>query len=278
MHKKLLLATFLIFTITCCFAQKVNDQNVLSASIGVSVPVGDYASASPANDNSAYAKVGGHLNIEFEHKLSNRFGLIAVLHGQTSSMNNTKLAAQYSQVQFPQGVYTLTNPNDPPPTPQYESYPNFKVDKHSWYTEALLVGAATHLPLGTANKMFFTAKAAVGVAHVTSPKLYASSVTDTAAAYVTQNSSSAFGFAYMGGLGLEYKLAKKLGLVFGADYFGTGVTFKQVTETATFLHGFTVPGVIEPGNANSISQFKTTSGQKQPVASINIHAGVTFVL
>lgn len=278
MNKRLLLSVVFASAATLCFSQKVNNQNVLSFSAGVAVPMGDYASTNQSNDQSGYAKTGEHLNIEFEHKLNNHFGLIAVLHGETSGLNTNKLAQQLSQAKFAQGVYTVTDPNNPPPTPQYESYPNFKADKHSWYTEALLVGAATHLPLGTANKLFFTARAAVGAAHVTSPRLNASSVTDTAAAYINQNSSAAFGFAYMAGAGLEYKLNNKFALAFGIDYFGTKVTFKQVTETATFLHGFNIPGMINPGNANSISQYKTTSDQKQPLASVNIHAGVTFTL
>jgi len=276
MNKRLLLITFITLMAFSCFAQKPNDKNVLSFSTGLSIPLGDYAATSPTNNQSGYAKAGEHLSLQFEHKLNSKFGIIAELYGQRNGINNTLLAQQFSQVKFYQPVFY--NPSEPPPAPQYVTYPNFKVDKHSWYTGAVLVGAEIHIPLATTNKLFFTAKAAIGAAYVSAPKLNASSITDTAAAFITQGSASAFGFAYMAGAGAEYKLTKKLGLAFGIDYFGTQVTFKNTTETVVQLYGFNIPNLPIPSNANAISVGKTTADQKQPVAALNVHAGITLVL
>jgi len=189
-----------------------------------------------------------------------------MLYGQRNGLNTKELEQQLSTA----GNFSFNG--------SYSNYDrNWVIDKKSWYVESLLVGVTEEFFKKPNSKFSFTARALVGIANVQMPKLNGSSKTDSSYAIITQNSASAFGFSYLGGVGVKYKWNKRFYLMFGADYFGTAaVDFKNITESvAATTGGLIVPNLYSLSNSrNVIYESSTIADNKQPVGSINVNVGI----
>lgn len=260
------------------FAQTTTSKNSLAVTAGVGVPLGSYGSSAKTNAYAGYAQAGPNIQVSFTHSVNTRWGITGILYGAQNTLNSGTLAQQLNTTGFAQWVYGGTVGGTPPPAPQYVYYPNWHVDKNSWYTAALLAGATLNLPL-QASKLSFTATAAAGAAYISMAKIRAYSITDTAAAYITQNSVHAIAPAISVNAGLRYQVNHKISLAFTAGYFGTtNASFKNVTLTTIQLHGFNVPNLPLPQNAQSISASQYISTQKQSVSMFTANAGISVSL
>lgn len=266
MTRRIILIAAFFSTLQYSFAQTGSDKNVLSLSIGPSFPVGNFSSVSPSNQFAGYAKVGETANISFVHKLNKNTGLMAMLYGQRNGLNTKELEQQLSGAEiFP---YNGSG---------FNHYPNWEIDKKSWYLESLLVGITEEFFLKRDSKFSITARALAGVAYLQMPKLNGSSKTDTSYAIITQNSAAAFGFSYLAGAGVKYTLNKRLYLLFGADYFGTAtINFKNITEKiAGTSGGLIIPNYYSLSNSSNVSFGSSGTGNnKQPVGTINVNFGI----
>lgn len=271
MKKHILFFFLLLLIFPYTYAQTVSDKNTLSLSIGPSFPVGHFSSTDPSDKLSGYAKAGEAIDIAFAHEVHNGFGLTAMLFGQRNGLNTNALARQLAETGIVFG-FNGASPNH---------YPNWTIDKASWYTASLLAGITEQLPLKKNSKFSFTARALIGAAHVQSPKLNGSSKTDTSYAVISQNNASAIAFSYIAGIGLKYQCGKRIYLFLNADYFGTApVSFKNITESIAATNGgLTVPGVYSLSNSRQpvwVASF--TSNVKQPIGAINGKLGVALSL
>ena len=267
-----------IFLFSICFAilqnsysQTNNDKNVISLSIGLSLPVGSFASTDPSDKLAGYAKVGETINISILHKLNKNIGIVATLYGERNGLNTNLLAKQFAETAIP-FYYNGGGPN---------YYPNWVIDKKSWYLESFLLGLNDEFFIKPSSKLSFTAKALIGIADVQLPKLNASSKTDTSFATITQNGASALGLSYLASVGVKYKWSKILYLIFGINYFGTAqISFKNVTETITATNGgLNVPGVYSFSNSKlPIEELISTNTNKQPIGSVNVNFGIEISL
>lgn len=283
------LALFLALSTFCIhlFAQTATSKNSLTVTAGVSVPLGSYGSTAKTNlfyynpythhAGSGYAQAGPNVQVSFTHALNSLWGITGMFYGTQNTINSTTKAQQLNTTGFAEGVYGSTG-GGTPPQPQYEYYPNWHVDKNSWYTAALLAGATFNLPL-QASKLAFTATAAAGAAYVSMAKIRAYSITDTAAAYITQNSVHAIAPAINVNAGLQYHLSRKISLAFTAGYFATtNASFKNVTLNTATLHGYSATGLPIPPNQQYSSFMQYTSTQKQSVSAITANAGICVSL
>jgi hypothetical protein len=287
--KKLLAITAALATCwSYTFAQTTASKNSLAVTAGVSVPLGSYGSTAKTNlfyynpythhAGSGYAQAGPNVQVSFTHALNSHWGITGMLYGAQNTINSTTKAQQLNTTGFGAGFFGSTGGGTTPPQPQYEYYPNWHVDKNSWYTAALLAGATFNLPL-RANRLSFTATAAAGAAYISMAKIRAYSITDTAAAYITQNSVHAIAPAINVNAGLHYHLSRKISLAFTAGYFATtNALFKNVTLNTATLHGYTATGQLTPQIQQYSSFTQYTSTQKQSVSAITANAGISISL
>lgn len=253
------------------YCQNETHKNHLSLSIGPSIPIGNFSSTNPLNNLSGFAKLGETINLSVIHRLNKNFGLIAMLYGQRNSLNTISLAHQFAET----GIYFGSIGGRP------NYYPNWVIDKKSWYVESILLGVGDEFLIGSNSRLSFIVKALIGIANVQLPKLNASSETDTSFATITQNGGSTFGLSYLASVGIKFKLNKKFRLVFNTDYFGASkVNFKNVTEQIIATNGgLTVPGVHSFANSVLSPQgISFTTTNKQPIGVVNINFGAALRL
>jgi opacity protein-like surface antigen len=265
MKKQILFALLCLLLLQCSYAQKEDNRDLVSFSAGASFPTGNFSSSNPSNKLAGYAKAGIAINFSFEHPLNRTIGLAAMLSGEKNGLNTAAFARQFQTT----GIYFDFN------TPRH--YPDWVVEKKSWYRESLLAGITQQFPIAKNNKLSFGIRELIGAVYVQSPKLYASSSTDTAFAILTQSSAAAFGFCYLLGAGIKYTCTKNMVLLFNADYSGaTPVSFKNVKESAATTNGgLNIPGVYLLANSRQpVSASSFTGTEKQPFGSINIRAGI----
>ena len=249
------------------YSQTQNDKNLILLSIGTSLPVGSFSSTDPSNKFSGYAKVGETINLSVVHKINRNIGLVAMLYGQRNGLNTNLLARQFDET----GIYFGNLGSGP------NYYPNWMIDKKSWYLESFLLGITDEFIIKPNGKFSFNVKALIGVADVQLPKLNASGKTDTSFATITQNGASAIGLSYLVSIGLNYKWTKRLCLIFSTDYFGASqINFKNVTESITATNGgLAVPGIYSFSNSRlPPQQISSTSTNKQPIGSLNVSLGI----
>jgi hypothetical protein len=115
----------------------------------------------------------------------------------------------------------------------------------------------------------FIPKAMMGVIHVSAPKISGSSITDTAAAYVEQSGSKAFGFTYSLSGGLKYDNGKTVFFLLNLGYMGTNkVRFKDITASIT-----TTKGVF--GSPDYCVQKSVITGEgRQTIGAVNLLVGI----
>lgn len=261
-----------IFTVQCLYSQKDFSKNSLSFSIGPSIPVGSFAGTDFSKSSSGFAKMGESANFSFDHKLNKQLSFAIVLYGERNGLNTKALASQLATNSA--FFWDLS-------TPHPRRYPNWVVDKKSWYLESLQIGITEEIPFSANNKISFIARALVGAAYAQLPKLHAQSFSDTSYVVLQQNGASAFALSYTIGVGLKYKLNSKFGLILNADYFGTTqISFKNITQTVAATNGgLNVPGFYSLSNSvGPPMDESTTNTNKQPIGSIIINFGVAMGL
>ena len=267
MKKKFLILSILLFVMMDIYSQNNADKEYLSFTIGPSFPVGGYAKKDFQNLSSGFAKTGGVINISYYRLMGKKTGITATLLGQINPLNTSAVAQTFNQVPFNSFGFG-SQPGQLPPANE-TIYPNWHVDNRSWKIAALMFGGYGEFNSGNGSKISFVTRALIGALYASSPSLKASSITDTAAAYLTQSSGSAVGFSFLLGAGIKYKLSSRISLLSGIEYLGTTkLTFKDIKAVVTTTKGR--EGTLE----HTVSQGFTTGNATQKINDLNLNFGI----
>jgi len=271
--KKFLLNLFLPLLYYGVYGQSVKDNGQFSFSIGPSFPVGQFANKNITNDKAGIAGVGGVVNFSYQRPLKKNIGFSATLIAQINPTDRRSMERSFSQLDFPM-YFVWAGPGIPAsPTPQATTtYPNWNFKRSSWKLGSLLIGGYNQFKT-SGSKIIFIPKLMAGLVYAASPKIDGESVTDTSYAHATQTSESAFGFGYLVGAGLKFRVTNKISFITGVDYFGTNrITFKDIVARVTVIRHPNDPATM------SASQMQTTTDGKQVISSINLLAGIALKL
>lgn len=185
------------------------------ASLGVSLPMGDFASTDGNNPAAGYAKTGVNINALFGHKIHKQFGMFAMVMFDAHGVNKQALTRNLNQIsgsyhwEAEGAIWTLTGVTFGPHFSQ-----NFK-------------------------KSAFDLRFGIGALNFISPKLTINGTPVTSgagkASYVQKEKKSS---AWMLGGGMTFKYEIKWGwvLLLNADYYQANPEFENV-ETVTEIEG-----------------------------------------
>lgn len=269
MKKNLLLFSFFLIQVSFVFSQSIKDRGSITLSVGPAFPIGKFSNKNLYDQSSGFAKIGESVLLSYSKPLSNNWGILVDIHGQRNPLNTNAFESSFSQTKIYQGIYSSSDPNNPPPQTSYKIYPNWRFEKKSWLYGALLLGGQRQFKIDNSDKINLFAKIMIGAIYAKTPKLNGSSITDTASAHIEQSKSSAFGFAYSFSGGLNYNLTKTVFLTSTLAYIGTNqMKFKDVKTILTTTKG--IYGRPEYSN----QQSTTTGNGKQIISSINIFVGI----
>ena len=238
MNKILLLVFFYLTQVGLAFSQTIKDRGLISLSVGSAFAVGKFSSKDLYDNSSGFAKIGQSVSFSYSRLLSKNWGISGDIHGQRNPLNTNAIESDFSHAKIYQEFSFGSDPNNPPPQTTYTIYPSWKFDRKTWLYGALLLGGNGQFALDRSNRVNLITKVMFGAVFAKSPELRGSSVTDTATAYILQSKSSAFGFIYSFGGGLNYYLNKAIFLSSALTYIGTTqITFKDVKASLTTTKG-----------------------------------------
>jgi opacity protein-like surface antigen len=214
---------------------------------GVSLPMGNWGKTSTAsslmsiqgtiNDVHGYAKPGGFGAIGGAWFFSKHFGIGGMFKYGTHNLKGIDSLSQGYEESFDVDT-TRTTPT------------NYKM----W---SIMPGLYYNLQI--AGKFAFTARALVGVAYATTPRIYVNiedgGVTDPP---VIQNPSSKAAVAFDLGAGVKYNILKYLSINLKADYFYTKPDF-TITNTGRITNA-----------GREVTQYD------QALASVNFSLGAAY--
>ena len=272
MKKRISCLAIALLVFIFSYSQTSPNKGYASFSIGPSFPVSDFGNDDILNNSSGLAKGGQLVNFSYSRLLGKRLGITASLHGQRNPLNTGSMEKQFSQTGISQGLWFISDPNQPLPPISYTIYPNWEFEKGSWLMGSLLLGGYGEFPLGN-DKIALTAKALAGLAYVSAPAIKGSSITDTATAHIEQTKSSAWGPVYSVGSGLKFDINEKLSLLTQLEYITTAnLSFDDVKATLTTTRG--TQGTPE----FSVAQSVATGQARQTISSINLQFGIALKL
>ncbi len=253
------------------FSQKNNKY--FSVVTGASLPIGNFGNDDITDDKAGVAKLGQAGSISYAQLTGKKLGFAITIQGQRSPIDTKAAEKKFSELNFNRGILSVgTDPNQPPPPSPPVKYPNWKFEKRSWLSGALLLGGYGEFTAVGSSGFSFITKAMLGPVYAESPAIKGSSITDTATAVYEQTSSSSFGLAYLLSGGIKLHLNKRLYFLTSLEYMGTNnMTFDDIEATLTTTKG-------TPGGGFTISQSKVTGSGKQTISTINLVAGIAFRL
>ena len=239
----------------------------LRIAAGVGFPLGSFGAASWQGDYGGFAGTGQQLSVSYVYRPTYGFGWSATLLGRRNPVNTRKLAGQpLSTEGWVEG--------QPPQTPIHYLGP-WTADRDQWWTGSLLVGGQKYQQLSRDNRLSLALQAAVGIAYVRMAELKGSMKTDTMSATFTQESSTDWAFALMGGAALRYELPSGLQLLLGVRYFAIPhLHFSRVVRKTATVHG-------SPGDLSSnawIQGAQTRTDQNRNMQSLDFNLGLVFQL
>ncbi|CAN5417047.1 hypothetical protein BH10BAC3_BH10BAC3_19060 [soil metagenome] len=273
MRKILLLIFYCLTQISFAFSQATKERDNICISIGIANPIGGFSSTELPDSKSGFAKIGESVSLCYSKPVTREWSFVAHLHAQRNPLNTSAFEKDLSQAKIYQGFYFFSDPNNPPPQTSYKIYPDWKFEKKSWLCSALLLGGQRQFNAGKPDGIHLFGRVMIGAVYANSPKISGSSFTDVATAHIEQSKSSAFGFAYSIGGGVNYNFTKTMFLTSSLTYFGTNqLTFKDVKATLTTTEGsFGSPEY-------SVQQSAMTGNAKQIISAVNISVGIGIKL
>ena len=270
MPKRLPVILLLIIIAQQGLSQKA-DKGSLTLSLGPSIPLGDFGKKEFYNNKAGLAGIGQQATISYDHKLGKTFSLSVTFLAQRNPLNRKYVQEELGEAHIIGviGMYTTTLQPPPQYAVPYSRDGNWKVDRSAWFVGSLLLGVSAEFPLKESGDLAFFTKAMIGVARASTPKLHATSSSDTAYVVQDQTSRSATGVSYTLKGGLKYNLSEKLIGLFSVDYFGTGrINFTRIKSTTTatrFTTGSSTP--------SQISQSQTIFNSNQAISAVNVSVG-----
>jgi len=270
MRNVLSLTIGLLFALSS-FSQK---NKYFSVVTGASLPIGNFGNDDITDDEAGVAKLGQAGSISYAQLTGKKLGFTITIQGQRNPFDTKAAEKKFSEINFNRDVMSVgTNPNLPPPPSPPVKYPNWKFQKRSWLSGALLMGGYGEFASTASSRFSIVTKLMLGPLYAESPEIRGTSVTDTVTAVYEQTSSSSFGLAYLLSGGIKLHINKRLYFLTSLEYMGTNrMTFDDIEATLT-----TSKGVVgDPGFI--ITQSKLTGSARQTVSTINLVAGIAVRL
>jgi len=217
--KIIVLLPFLIFLNFSCYSQ---DKGCIGLAIGVSTPVGDYASKDVSNYFREEATQGWAFNVLFTYMPEKNFGICASLFFQEHRVDDKATEDQW-------------NKRDP-------SY-RYSLDADSWSQQGFVGGPKVVFNLFK-ELLYLEAKANIGFLRATSPR-FTVSIQDLSyfgpgsSAKQIQESGSGIGFCYILGTGLKYNISNKWCFLLNADYLSSKVDIQNIPVSYSYQRSST---------------------------------------
>ncbi|HTA61440.1 MAG TPA: hypothetical protein VK835_03250 [Bacteroidia bacterium] len=200
-------------------AKKV--KTYLSAAVGASLPVSDFALKDINNPGSGFASLGYNINASLAWLFKKGWGISLLYRYQSNDLDKVALAQQYNT-----------------------KYPSVKFDIVStpWKVNAFMLGSYNSFPISESKDTYFDCKVMLGVVRSTSFGMTLTGKQGSGSATVTSPTASANAFGYCLGLGIHHQIARELFVGFNVDYFQTTVNYGEVAITAS--NGATTPNTL----------------------------------
>lgn len=214
----------------------------IGLSVGAGIPMADFA-LKDTIQGSGFAKTGITFNLSAGIKFMPYLGAMLTVGGTYSPFD----AAAFGNIQ-----------STPGSTPSYSAKP--------YYIGQYMAGPFMFFTDGESFDV--TVRAIGGLAMVTFPIISANSSTSSYNQVSTIETPTALSFGFAVGAGINFKLAKRIGLLVNADYFGTKVNYRN-QKTSSDIDFF-----LSNIKTNSTSVDETTYGQI--IGIFQVTAGVSL--
>jgi hypothetical protein len=271
MHMKTLIPTgFLLLSMTGLRAQHATKSLSpwsLSASMGVSFPVGKFAGDNYYDSSQSLATKGLALNLQLGYRLNAHFGIGLLLTSQNNDVNNYAIEQSVDRASV--GTVAVSG-------------------NGSWKIVKAMVGPAMDLPVGQGGKWNFTARIMAGGLKTAVPTTMLGTVTaysgggfGSSGGTVSSNSYSyaskmglSWAFAYLGGAGLDYRIDSRWKFLVNVDYSAASVKLPYLF----YRHNFsgTGPGGYSIGPGTTIPGPLPSNTLSLPLASVNATLGLEY--
>lgn len=253
-----------LLILTCLVSRQAWSQKngSLHFSFGGALPVGAFASKDANNPASGLANLGALAELGYSHPLKDSlWGLTIGLRGRMNSIDKN---ANNSVLQEAFPVYSWSASNS------------------HWKALSAMAGIYNIIPAG--SRLDVRTELSLGVASCYLPELSVTGVLDTAHTGATSyiqakvNKANTTTFSASFKAGIAYHLNKRLQLLANLDFWYLNCNFKQVTQTVLIANQLVVPGLLQPGNASSISVNSQTQDYKQHMNTLNLTVGLEVSL
>lgn len=232
--KKIAIAFVSLIAAVGVHAQKIT----LSVNGGVASPMGNYSKADYADEKSGFAKTGYHINISGTYKITKSFGITALAgYSQFGHKGLLSLAEGYKEDSGTDST-TLNS-------------------QGSNRAISILVGPSYSIQAG--KKVSISARVLGGYTSTSLSgfQVFYEDYTDNA---MSQQKATAGAFGFQGGLGIAYKIDKRISILANADYFMSKPTF-DITY-----------------NNFVVNSGRRLSAYSQSLSGINATLGIGFML
>ncbi len=220
----------------------------LGISVGGGFPMSDYGKADTV-DGAGYAKIGVSFNGTGSIKIMPFLGAIAMVSGTLNGYDAKKFGELTNDTL---GKYLGIA------APTYSAKP--------YYIGKYLIGGFVYFTDG--ENFDISVRILAGLATVKFPFVTGTSSSPSWTQEKTYEIPNSKNIGYDVGVGINYKLAGRLGLLFNIDYFGTNVKYSDITESTQVK--FTTSPII----ANST--YIDTRSYVRSISLVNVSAGISL--
>ena len=214
-----------------------DSKGYVALSLGLGIPLGDFASTDLQNENAGLALGGGVFDISFAYLIGKQFGISAALKGQSWAVDAQGVANELAQI-------------DPTASWEVESTP--------WGAGGLWLGPYGSFEVSTKTNLELRAQ--LGFITATSPEMTITASSGATSSTATQLSSTGSTIAYLIGIGFKVNLGKS-----------KRVCFLSHMDYTSMEPEFTVIAISPNSPSNS-----STFSQKMDSFSITFGIGINF--
>ncbi|SFC06092.1 hypothetical protein SAMN05421780_102435 [Flexibacter flexilis DSM 6793] len=207
--KKTLLSIVAVLLLHSSFAQ---EKGHFGFSLGVSAPVGKFASKDIEKSYSGFAGIGSFFEISLAHKLGKRFGIITSLRRQSNTIDTEALSDGMSKLYLKDGYNVRDN-----------------VTAGNWKLATLMVGGyeSFYIP---EHKVFIEPRVMIGLAYAVLPEKRENLQSNYGYGWIQQDRATDFTFAYLVGTGFKWIIGKKTYFLTNIDYLSAKAKFTNIVN------------------------------------------------
>ena len=210
---KQLVSVIILFFLfqTSSHAQYESMKGYAGLSLGVGVPVGDFASQTGL-ENSGFANRGFALKMNFAYRISANFGVTGMILVQSNPINEESVLAEIKK--------TESLPGNP------KTYS--AVDADSWGLSGFMVGGYASIPVGTGGKIILEPRFMGGILTAISPRTKITWREGTRTVWEEQQIGAGIALGYNLGGTVRFNLSDRIALLLNTDYLKTSPKFFDV--------------------------------------------------